>query len=286
MNETLSIATAHNFTFSQKAKRLLGGLIASVDKKRAFQLAQSPVSAPSGVRDKAVMAHLKHLAMLESDTEFFERLHQDFWKGQGGAEFSTNCDHRFEDLFLAKQAEDFQALRSYWEQYQPQQIVEFGCNSGLLLNYLVNQLDGVESATGVEINARQVEQNKTSDSLDRHIQFECANASKWLPANGQPKTLFVTNGGVLEYFPRESLDKMLSHISKNLSPSIFFSVEPIANDHDWSLTTESLPFGTELSFSHNYRDLFNSNGFKIQHQRRIEFAEWTMVATIAVTKSV
>ena len=91
----------------------------------------------------------------------------------------------------------------------------------------------------------------------------------------------VSNGGVLEYFRRERLDEMLSHISRNLPSALFFASEPVACDHDWSSTAESIPFGDELSFSHNYKDLFESNGFEVLHQRATDFESWRMVATVA-----
>ena len=76
---------------------------------------------------------------------------------------------------------------------------------------------------------------------------------------------------------------MLSYISSQLWPAIFFAVEPVAHDHDWSKTVESIPFGEELSFSHNYTHLFESNGFEIVHQRFVEYDAWNMMATIAVS---
>lgn len=114
--------------------------------------------------------------------------------------------------------------------------------------------------------------------------FECADAREWLYENGRANTLFVTNGGVMEYFRREQLNEMLQFISTELKPAMFFAVEPFAADHNWSTTTESIPFGVELSFSHNYRDLFASNGFDIVHQRPITYKSWRMVTTIAITR--
>lgn len=230
------------------------------------------------------MAHLKRRAIRQNQADFFERLHIDFWQGEGGAVFSKNCDHRFEDLFLSKQKLDFDQLREIWNQRQPNHIVEFGCNSGLLLQHMTTELDGVQSSTGIEINAEQVRQNQESPEFDSRINFFNADGGEWLFNNGQANSLFVSNGGVLEYFRRERLDEMLTHISGKLGPAIFFAVEPVADDHDWSKTTESVPFGEELSFSHNYTDLFESNGFKIVHQRAVEFESWKMMATIAVTE--
>jgi hypothetical protein len=281
MNTTLSIENAQQRNWKQTAKEFIGQAVASVAQRRTNQLHQSPVSQPASLQDKLIMAHLKRRAVLANQSDFFERLHIDFWQGDGGAVFSKNCDHRFEDLFLAKQKIDFDHLRSICQKNQPKHIVEFGCNSGLLLQYMTTELQGIDSSTGIEINADQVRQNQSSSQFDSRIEFANADGGEWLLKNGVSNTLFVSNGGVLEYFRRERLNEMLTHISNNLGPAIFFAVEPVANDHDWNKTTESIPFGEELSFSHNYTDLFESNGFQVVHQRAVEFDSWKMVATIA-----
>ena len=125
---------------------------------------------------------------------------------------------------------------------------------------------------------------RNQSEFDSRIKFSNADGGNWLLENGKANSLFVTNGGVLEYFRRERLNEMLTHISSNLPPSVFFAVEPVANDHDWAATTESVPFGEELSFSHNYSNLFESNGFEVLHQRAVQFDAWKMVATIAKTR--
>ena len=281
---TLSIEVAEKRSLKQSVKDFAGQAVALLATKRATDLFDSPASQPTGIPDKLIMAHLKRRALRQNDADFFERLHTDFWQGEGGAIFSKNCDHRFEDLFLSKQRLDFYQLREIWNQTQPNHIVEFGCNSGLLLQYMTTELDGVQSSTGIEINAEQVRQNQESAEFDSRINFFNADGGEWLFNNGQANSLFVSNGGVLEYFRRERLDEMLTHISDNLGPAIFFAVEPVADDHDWNTMTDSMPFGEELSFSHNYTDLFESNGFRIVHQRAVEFESWKMIATIATTE--
>ncbi len=284
MNTTLSIETAKKRSLKQTAKELVGRATASFATRRTEELFNSPLSQPKSLQDKLIMAHLTRRAVIENQDDFFERLHLDFWQGDSGAEFSKNCDHRFEDLFLENQKLDFDKLRSIWAQQTPRHIVEFGCNSGLLLQYMTTELNGVESSIGIEINAEQVRQNQQASHFDSRIKFVTADGGEWLFNHGGPNTLFVSNGGVLEYFRRERLNEMLSHISSNFSPAIFFAVEPVANDHDWSQTTESIPFGEELSFSHNYLDLFESNGFQVLHQRAVDFESWKWMATIAVTQ--
>ena len=168
-----------------------------------------------------------------------------------------------------------------WKDTRPDHIVEIGCNSGLLLNYLSTHLPDVKSAVGIDINHNQIQANRNNSRLDSRIEFVCGDGCDWIIKNAKPNSLFVTNGGVLEYFQRQRLDQLLTYLDQNLSPAYFFSIEPVATDHDWNEINESIPFGEELSFSHNYRDLFQSNGFQILHQRPTEFERWQMFTTLA-----
>jgi 2-polyprenyl-3-methyl-5-hydroxy-6-metoxy-1,4-benzoquinol methylase len=281
MSNSLSIRQTNRKSFQQLLKTLVGRAISTASPRRTNELFAFPVSQPIGFRDKAIMAFLKRRAINKHEDTFFERLHHEFWSGQGGAVFADNCDHRFEDLFLAKQAPDFQQLQKIWSDHSHTSIVEFGCNSGLLLNYLTKKLPNVQRSTGIELNAEQVNRNQQADHFDPRINFIQAEGGQWLFEVGPKNSLFVTNGGVLEYFRRERLDAMLAHIAAALKPATFFCVEPIAEDHDWHCSKESIPFGNELSFSHNYLDLFQSNGFQIEHQRAVAFQDWKMVSTIA-----
>ncbi len=283
MNKILTIDDAEHYGLKQKAKISLGRFAAKAAPRRAKQLMLSPLSAPRGLRDKSIMAFLKHQARLEQREEFFEALHEDFWSGQGGDVFAENCDHRFEQMFLEKQKHDFEQLLKICATRAPHQIVEFGCNSGLLLNYMVQQFPNIKSAVGIDINRQQIERNRQADHFDPRIQFLTADGVDWVIENAEPNTLFVTNGGVMEYFRRSRLNLMMNRISAHLSPAIFFAIEPNASDHDLENNVNSIPFGEELSFSHNYKDLFVTNGFDVVHQRATTFESWKMTATIAVS---
>ena len=283
MTEILTIDTAKQHDLKQRVKIAVGKVAAKAAPRRTKQLLSSPLSAPRNLRDKSIMAFLKHQAQLEQREEFFEALHQDFWSGEGGSVFAENCDHRFEEMFLGQQREDFEKLVEICETRRPNRITEFGCNSGLLLNHMVDQLSYIESAVGIDINPQQIQQNQSAKHFDSRIDFLTADGADWVLENAMPNTLFVTNGGVMEYFRRSRLDRMLQHISSQLAPAVFFAIEPNAADHDLEKVTESIPFGEELSFSHNYRDLFESNGFNVVHQRSTTFESWQMMATIAVT---
>jgi len=152
MNKILSVKDAEPHGLKQRAKISLGRFAALTAPRRAKQLMLSPISAPQNLRDKSIMAFLKHQARLQQHEEFFEALHEDFWSGEGGNVFADNCDHRFEEMFLSEQKVDFELLQEVCATRRPQRIVEFGCNSGLLLNHMVQQIPGIQSAVGIDIN--------------------------------------------------------------------------------------------------------------------------------------
>jgi len=286
MNSNLfTTQTAQAKSFKDQVKIKLGRVFSILFNQRATELLKQPSSYPSGLKDKVLMAFLKEKSRVSNNTSFFERLHADFWQGQGGVVFSSNCDHRFDNLFLARQAEDLAVLQKYWRKSECKHIVEIGCCSGLHLQHLTTTLSGVESAIGIDINSTQIQANSKNPKFHSRIKFLSTDGGAWLIENAQPNTLFVTNGGVLEYFSREQLDEILSHVSKVLSPAMFFTVEPVAIDHDVTNLEESFPFGEELSFSHNYRNLYESNGFEVLHQRPVDFESWRMTTTIAKTNS-
>lgn len=282
MSKAMAMESAPQLGLKQRAKISLGRIAAQASPRRTEQLLRSPVSAPRNLRDKTIMEYLKHQARLQRREDFFEALHEDFWRGDGGDVFAENCDHRFEQLFRGRQHDDFQRLKEVCENRPPRHIVELGCNSGLVLDYMVRNLPTVESAVGIDINPQQILRNQKSDRFDGRIEFFATDGVQWVLDNATADTLFVTNGGVMEYFRRSRLDEMMTHIADRLGPATFFAIEPNAADHDLENDCSSIPFGEELSFSHNYRHLFAANGFDVVHQRPTFFESWKLMATIAV----
>jgi SAM-dependent methyltransferase len=281
MSELLSLQSAANPAVKDRLKINLGRALSVVFPNRAIQLKNRPTNYAVRRSDRLIMAFLRDQARRCNDTRFFENFHREFWAGDGGTVFSSNCDHRFEDIFLSQQKDDFTQLQEVWAKGRFENIVEIGCCSGLLTEYLTTSLPGVASAVGIDLNEAQISANRCNADYDSKINFLCTDGFEYVCSKAQPNTLFVTNGGVLEYFSRSQLDQMLSHVSGNVGECLFFAVEPVAPDHDWSVSRESIPFGEELSFSHNYKDVFETNGFEILHQRHVDFESWRLMATLA-----
>ena len=266
-----------------RLKIMLGSLIAKVDSRRAVANYRRPDSG-ADVFDRLVVTYLTNRCAAEGRTEFLERLHASFWSGEQGAVFSGNCNHRFQDLFLAKQQPDFLTLKAHLES-QPniKRIVEIGTCSGLFLEYLVNHLPQIRQAVGLDINKQQIAANLQKEKSPV-IEYFAGDAIRWIDNHLVANTLYVSNGGVLEYFSRPTLDRLLQNVARS-GPVSFYMSEPVASDHADHIT-DSIPFGNELSFSHNYRDLFESNGYAVHYQRPTDFvaacgSNYRMLVTIA-----
>ena len=77
-----------------------------------------------------------------------------------------------------------------------------------------------------------------------------------------PGTVVFSNGGVLEYFSPANLERLFSTVAIS-SPAAIVLVEPAAPNHDLENQPESLVFGQEYSFSHNYRRRLIEAGFDV-----------------------
>ena len=91
--------------------------------------------------------------------------------------------------------------------------------------------------------------------------------------------IFISNGGVLEYFSAKQIAKLLKIIAGDLKPSAFAFIEPLAMKYNLETEIDSRPYGTEWSFSHNYKQLLESYGFNIcyQHEMVTDGNRWLLM---------
>ncbi len=285
----MSAFTTAKPSLTKSIKSLIGSVVASACPEVAMDLYRRPVREPSRLVERLILCHLRARAIHQNRNRFFERLHRDFWQGGGGDVYSENCGDLLDDLCLTQQVAELQELHSLWSKLRMERMVEFGTCNGRLLDHLHDRFRPADPSTGIDINAEQIRRNQEKHDPST-LTFFAGDAQAWLEGSAgsegyrQGKTLFISNGGVLEYFSRTQLDQMLSHIRSECANSLFFASEPVAADHDMEREKGSLPFGKELSFSHNYADVFEANGFELLHQRRFVFQQWTMMATIALAR--
>lgn len=212
-------------------------------------------------------------------------LHHRFWAGTEGSQFHKRAGKRFENWFLTGHVslvvELERLIASNKRNYK--YLYEIGCGDGQVINYLSNRLKSIEHFVGIDINADVIALNNQYCRKE-NLEFACGNATDWICQNGRPKTIFFTNGGVLEYFSIKQITDLLKKITIDFKPSVFAIIEPLATNYNIETETDSRPYGNEFSFSHNYKKLFKSNGFTILYQRETMTGSYRWILMLSKTQ--
>ena len=142
-------------------------------------------------------------------------------------------------------------------------LYEIGCGGGQVLTYMHDRFPEFATLTGIDLGEKQIENNREAYGPGR-MTFEAADANQWIPENAKPNSVILTNGGVFEYFLQSELEALFTFAAENLAPVAICLVETIATDHDLEKESDSLVYGREMAFSHNYPHLLQKCGFTIE----------------------
>jgi len=249
-------AVAGNFL-----KILNPGLAAAVDEK--------PFDPEWGTAAKLIRnAHLLN-AVQGRDHESLRRYFTHYWSSALSAEFYEGFAHRFEDLFLRHHAvvADHIAGAIPLPGEGNTRLIEVGSGDGRVLEWLSERFDGISEFHGVDLNEREIEKCREKHRDSDRLFFHAGDLLEWLRAHPAPKTVLVTNGGVLEYILRDELLALFREFRSLCSPCLIAITESIGNDHDLEKEPDSFPYGHEFAFSHNYPALLREAGFEIRWER-------------------
>jgi predicted TPR repeat methyltransferase len=169
-------------------------------------------------------------------------------------------------MFLQHDVDVVNELESLIETQAPhtnfQHIYEIGCGGGQVLAYMRDRFPDIISLTGIDLGAEQIQKNSASNKTNS-VEFAAADATSWIPKNAERNCVLMANGGVFEYFLQAELEGLFSFAAQNLSPVAICIIETIGTDHDLETETDSLIYGREMAFSHNYPHLLRKAGFSI-----------------------
>jgi SAM-dependent methyltransferase len=141
---------------------------------------------------------------------------------------------------------------------------ELGCGTGKLLAIVAARAGKPERFVGIDLSPAQTARNATQYE-GSGLEFVAADALGWVERNAAPRSLYLTYGGVLEYFTEKGVKDLFAAAAR-CRPACFALAEPIAPDFDLASETHSRAFGSELSFTHNYPRLLEDAGFRIEWQ--------------------
>ncbi len=116
---------------------------------------------------------------------------------------------------------------------------------------------------------------------DPRIEFAVADADRWIRRSGEGNWLYFSHRGVLEYFPKPSLESLFGHIARECAPNLVFVLEPLSIDYDLSRERESRTYGVEFSLSHNYPLILREAGFDIVRQQEAAFFDHRLLGVLA-----
>ena len=213
--------------------------------------------------DRIVRNGLRSRAIRQGDHVRLRNMHRAFWQTEA-QDFGESHAFRFREQFLDGDVETFDHVGHLFESATINNVYEIGCGNGQVLNYLADHFPKAKQLVGIDIDESLIQHNQEHFKEER-IQFVRADALNWLSDHAQHNSLFVTNGGVLEYFLQDELEQFFSMVSQ-IQPTAIALIETIGTDHDLSRELATWVYGRELSFSHNYPWLLRENGFEIRHQ--------------------
>ncbi|MEZ4266581.1 MAG: methyltransferase domain-containing protein [Myxococcota bacterium] len=261
----------------QKTKRRLksvaGGVLARLLPGRAAAITQDFTrsywdAAASGSRagrlvDSLIRFHLAHSRAGRDDGKSLESIHKRFWSEKRDVEWFERSSQDFETKALPHLRGPVADLAARLAGKEPARVCEIGTGDGRFLEYLSQNLPPGPAYVGLDLSAERIELNR---GLYPDFEFHSGDAEDWIRENGIDRTLYVTNGGVFEYFSLSSLIELLAFIDRTQPDSavaLFF--EPIAADHDLTSELDSrLTTAGEYSFSHNYAHLLGRAGFRLE----------------------
>jgi hypothetical protein len=222
-------------------------------------------------------------AMRAGDIARIGAFHSAFWAGEGATPYYAQTRERFEREFLPHADRLLQALTDELLHLPDvDTLCELGTGAGQALNYLGQHLPRLHRLIGVDLNADAIRQCRASWS-DPRFEFHAGEAVDWVETHGRPHWIILTNGGVLEYLTSTRVSRLLNHIARTCHPAVVSVTEPVAPGHDLTQNSASRLFGSEHTFSHNYRRLLVSAGFAIHCEEERLLGDVRMVWLCAAT---
>ena len=253
----------------RRAKAFWGNFLKILNPALAAAVDEKPFDPGWGPAGKLIRnAHLAD-AVRRRDHETLRRYFTHYWSSATSEEFYEGFAYRFEELFLRHHA----IVADHISGMLPLlgdgnvRLVEVGSGDGRVLEWLSNKLEAVTGFHGVDLNAREIEKCRERHEGSDRLFFHSGDLREWLRRHPAPNTVLVTNGGVLEYILHEELIALFREFRSLCSPCLIAITESIGSDHDLQRESESLPYGNEFAFSHNYPAILRKAGFEIRWER-------------------
>lgn len=276
MIEVSALKNSFKVAVGRLAELLLPHLARDIDENRNTRRAARLKQAIIYARTRRATSH--------RDADALEKSLASFWKEQSGDKFHAEyIDLRF-DTFKKHHAGLIEAFAAQIEAGAGpfKRIVEIGCGDGKVLDYCAKRLPQIGALVGLDINASALARASRDFAGTERLTFVEADGLDWLAAHPRAGTALLTYGGVLEYFAQARVETLFQVLAAQ-GPAAIVIAEPLAPEHDLEAEQNSLIFGREHSFSHNYPDQFRKAGFRLAYHEEMEqgWTRWILAVGIA-----
>ncbi len=232
-----------------------------------------------GAIERLALAALVERYRASDQLDRLAALNIDFWSGPAALSYHALTHSRFEQTFLTRHHVIIAPLQNVAAEMRARGLVEIGCGSGQLLDYLATQFPALDRLVGLDLNADQIALNRRRAS-DARIEYHCADATDWIAEHAQPGWIWLCYGGVLEFFTEASVAAMLEDCGRH-APAVFALVEPLADDFDPDVEPVARRFGRELTLSHPYPRLLRDAGFTELWRNECRAIGWRWLMLVA-----
>ncbi|MEO9892788.1 class I SAM-dependent methyltransferase [Aurantibacter sp.] len=264
----------------EKLRYIIGRCLVVLMPKKAAKLGENGMTIVLNKKLSKVEYLMRdailNKAKKNKDFDNLAKLHHNYWVNKGD-ELFVETDDMFENIFLPDWSFIFDKLQIELagSTYEYKTLVEIGAGNGNVLNFLSQKFPQIEQFIGIDLSVKQIAINKQRFHSNTRLSFVAADVLDWVNEFGEENTIFVTSGGVLEYFTQENLEAFLKRLN-NLGKIKFIAIEPIGSQVNFETNSNSQIYGPESSFSHNYKKLFENAGFSIWHQSNVkqDNTEW------------
>jgi SAM-dependent methyltransferase len=243
-----------------KAGWLLTSLLPS--NSSALLKGQRPLS--NSLSDRLTMAYLVDKSLKHGRMSELNHFHEQFWKTPEIVALHAEIEKSFEYWLIGPNAKLIEEIERAIRTHPVSTVCEIGCGNGRALQYLAELLYGPQRFIGIDLSDAQTGINRTRYAGSQ-LEFVCAEATAWITQNAKPDWFYFSYGGVLEYLAQPQLESLLAWIKNHAAPATFAIAETVGIGHDFEKNPDSEPYGYELSFSHNYRQLFQRAGYTVHY---------------------
>ncbi len=254
----------------EQIKNIIGNVLLTLFPKKAASLEKrglTIIDPKFNIIERQMRTAILKKAVSKNNFDKLSKIHNDYWVNQGIDVFSWNNSFTANFLPNCTFLLDIVKEKFFKNEIQFDTLVEIGTGNGDVLHYLETNFPKLDKFIGLDLSTEQIKINQERYKENLRLKFVNTDALEWVKKEGRKNTIFMTSNGVFEYFTEQQLREFVEY-TNSLGQVLFVSIEPTVLNHNYELNPNSIIYGMEKSFSHNYDKIFQDSGFKIIHHSK------------------